>query len=486
MRREKNKIFTAAISVILCISLAFGGMVSASAAINIGDIIGGITGGGSINISQLFTEWLKDEINKESLIDKFVENIKNQFTGEGSDDAVVEDPEEGEGVVLDKGEAGNVAELFNLTVNELKKGSPGFVKTENATMDAKIAVDLAAGLGAVNGIVASLISNKDLAAGVIDGINKDTQVTTKYPVGNDVKNNIPVTGKDYVACLTADDIKDYTITIYKSGAYRIHIDLVDVEGASSQSGLAHVFDTTDKANATINLLGGSVNIGVKFKYVNNYVECQVNRDGQLTSYTMNTGVTFAFQQEDGSYSSEMPYIGIDFEEEGVIYNITTDFSNIDYSLRKMGDANQDGKITSADARLVLRMASRLDPVSDSDKPYCDVTTDGKITASDARLILRTSSKLDTLPTTSEALGIDEYEKSEATQKHIDDLLVLMMAYQAAKDEEEQQQLQDEYENKYDGESTTEAEEETTLEINTPAGTVDDVLDFIGGIIGGRK
>ena len=55
-----------------------------------------------------------------------------------------------------------------------------------------------------------------------------------------------------------------------------------------------------------------------------------------------------------------------------------------------GDADGDGKITAADARLALRQSVGLEkfaPVSDSFLA-CDVDFDGKVTAADARLILR--------------------------------------------------------------------------------------------------
>ena len=71
--------------------------------------------------------------------------------------------------------------------------------------------------------------------------------------------------------------------------------------------------------------------------------------------------------------------------------------------------------------------------------------------------------------------------SDATQAHVDDLLVLMMAYEAAADAAEKEALQDSYNDKYNGTTT---EEPTTGELNSIGNKVEDVLDFIGGIIGG--
>lgn len=470
------------VSLIVCVSLVLCSVSAFAAANDTANIISAITGqGGSVNLSQYFSDWLKNEIDNqdESIIDKFVTNIKNQWNGVEPDDS--QDNTQDVSVSFSEGEKENIAELFNITVNELKKGQPAFTKTVTATMDQKAASSLQGGLGPVTGLVESLIGTKDIFAGVIDGVNQDSQVRTRYPAGNDVKNNIPVSGKDYTACLTADDIKDYTVTIYRSGAYTMHIDLLDVEGSAADSGLSHVFDTTDKAYATIELGTTSLNLSVMLKYVNNYVECEVNRDGQITSYTMGMGITFLFQQDDGSYSTVIPYMGIDAEEEGIIYEVTTEFSGIDFSLRQLGDANNDGKINSSDARFVLRIASSLDECADADFNYCDVTLDKKVTAADAREILRASAGLTKLKTSQEAFGFTEYEKDEATQRHIDDLLVLIMAYQTAKDEEEQRQLQAAYESKYNTDNT--AEEETTQKITTTGDKVNEVINGIGTIIG---
>lgn len=63
---------------------------------------------------------------------------------------------------------------------------------------------------------------------------------------------------------------------------------------------------------------------------------------------------------------------------------------------RLGDLNRDDKVTAADARLALRIAAKLDPITDSKLfVITDVNFDGKITAADARLILRVAGKLDT-------------------------------------------------------------------------------------------
>ena len=59
-----------------------------------------------------------------------------------------------------------------------------------------------------------------------------------------------------------------------------------------------------------------------------------------------------------------------------------------------GDVNGDGKLTAMDARLVLRIAARLDTPDEIQTIAADFDSSGKITASDARLVLRKAAKLD--------------------------------------------------------------------------------------------
>ncbi len=64
------------------------------------------------------------------------------------------------------------------------------------------------------------------------------------------------------------------------------------------------------------------------------------------------------------------------------------------STRPYGDVNSDGKITSADARLILRYSVELEDISVDALPYANLNADDKISAQDARLALRTSVELE--------------------------------------------------------------------------------------------
>ncbi len=56
-------------------------------------------------------------------------------------------------------------------------------------------------------------------------------------------------------------------------------------------------------------------------------------------------------------------------------------------IRKKGDVDGDGKKTAADARKALRVAAKLETLTDEQKKAADMNNDGDITAADAQKIL---------------------------------------------------------------------------------------------------
>ncbi len=73
-------------------------------------------------------------------------------------------------------------------------------------------------------------------------------------------------------------------------------------------------------------------------------------------------------------------------------DINDPFMLDDEEYRK-GDVNGDDKVTAADARIVLRIAAKLETPSVSVYLLADFNGDGNITANDARSILRKAAKL---------------------------------------------------------------------------------------------
>ena len=66
-----------------------------------------------------------------------------------------------------------------------------------------------------------------------------------------------------------------------------------------------------------------------------------------------------------------------------------------YTVIILGDVNSDGKVNAADARLVLRVASRIETGSGLFEIAADCDGKEKISASDARIVLRVASRLQT-------------------------------------------------------------------------------------------
>ena len=60
-----------------------------------------------------------------------------------------------------------------------------------------------------------------------------------------------------------------------------------------------------------------------------------------------------------------------------------------------GDVNNDGKVTSADARKILRVSAKLDTLSGQAAINADIDGDGDTDAADARAALRKASGVDT-------------------------------------------------------------------------------------------
>ncbi|MBQ7961909.1 MAG: trypsin-like peptidase domain-containing protein [Clostridia bacterium] len=59
-----------------------------------------------------------------------------------------------------------------------------------------------------------------------------------------------------------------------------------------------------------------------------------------------------------------------------------------------GDVDGSGKVTASDARIILRVAAKMDTISDDKVIFADANRDGKITAADARTVLRMAAKLE--------------------------------------------------------------------------------------------
>ena len=90
--------------------------------------------------------------------------------------------------------------------------------------------------------------------------------------------------------------------------------------------------------------------------------------------------------ESGTYRATLEiYVGGDILKKYTEFKYDTD--------RLKGDMDANGRITAADARLVLRFAAKLQKYTQAQAKISDMNDDGRITSADARLILRISAQL---------------------------------------------------------------------------------------------
>ena len=79
----------------------------------------------------------------------------------------------------------------------------------------------------------------------------------------------------------------------------------------------------------------------------------------------------------------------------ITYCCQVEIKDIDFTPRKFGDIDDDGKVTTEDARTALRHALGMELIKVSDgQVYADVDFDGDINTEDARLILRMALGMD--------------------------------------------------------------------------------------------
>ncbi len=75
----------------------------------------------------------------------------------------------------------------------------------------------------------------------------------------------------------------------------------------------------------------------------------------------------------------------------------------------LGDADGNGKVNAADARIILRHSANLGKVADEFAHLADINSDEKITAADARIALRMSASLEELFKFGEEYHLHDYE-----------------------------------------------------------------------------
>ena len=85
-------------------------------------------------------------------------------------------------------------------------------------------------------------------------------------------------------------------------------------------------------------------------------------------------------------------IPVAFAEEA----LTDSSDTVSFDESRMGDTDGDGRVTSADARLVLRCSVALEEAEEDFLPYGDFDKDGILSSEDARITLRVAVALDSV------------------------------------------------------------------------------------------
>jgi hypothetical protein len=119
----------------------------------------------------------------------------------------------------------------------------------------------------------------------------------------------------------------------------------------------------------------------------------VNQDGAVTLTDTRGILRAALNIEHLKAAAQTPSQSIAYTQSGkdVIVTITTNGMAAAYLL---GDIDNDGKVTAADARTALRASAKLEQLEAWQEILADVNRDESITAADARKILRVSARLE--------------------------------------------------------------------------------------------
>ena len=381
-----------------------------------------------INLSGLLAEFIEEQVNDESLIDRIINNIKY---------GVTEDEEDEESVEVDSVKLSYALELFNLTVNRIKTEQPGFMLYTTYGLDTDYMTDNdlnSTAYAALSGLITAMFSGNELATEILSSILSSSTYTetTRYYSGDDLTDEVGIIGTEYMSTLTEDQAYNYGLTVYNSGAYAVYIELPEVTGSAEGTGYASLYDLPTTSNFSVTILGTTFEIPLVIKYITGYAYVVVNRYSEITSYSVHIEVTAEWDVDESNTYLYAIVSAMDIEEEGLILIIDQTYSAFNWDTRPLGDVDNDGDLELSDARKILRYVLELDTYDEDDFDYLDVDLDGVLTMSDARLALRGATGLEELPDAAEVLGID-YTSRDETLAAIDELLVEILELEAESD-----------------------------------------------------
>ncbi|MCD7774459.1 MAG: hypothetical protein LUH40_02605 [Clostridiales bacterium] len=240
---------------------------------------------------------------------------------------------------------------------------------------------------------------------------------------------------DYVTEQGVLEASDCTIELVPSynsitNVFELQVYLVDAEGAYSGNFIikydSDMLTYTDVDTEWIE--DGYIVAGRPTGY-DGTLTCGFSVDGTITSSDCDENgklllATFKFDVSRTDVSATEITAGASHlyedNQETYVTPISLDISEDFFYM--LGDADNNRYITAQDARIILRIAARLESVTDEAMfTRCDVDLDGKITAKDARLVLRVAAKLITSYDEDESSGtvIDEDMSVEYESETLD-------------------------------------------------------------------
>ncbi len=223
--------------------------------------------------------------------------------------------------------------------------------------------------------------------------------TSRHERGLDSTYSVSVAGKPYVSMLEAKDVyNENPVTKSRySDSYDFKIYLQDAINPGPESAQAKVFDLFSdvKLYQTLSSLMPEIDQNLlKLRYVDCYIQGTVDKEGNLTRYLTHYKVILQVDTSEFDYDLSQYMEAINNKE---LYESEEIYYNFDWSKRAFGDINDDNRVTTSDARALLRIASKLDPVTETSVPFGDMNFDGKITTTDARILLRSVAGLQDIP-----------------------------------------------------------------------------------------
>lgn len=191
---------------------------------------------------------------------------------------------------------------------------------------------------------------------------------------------------------------DFTYRPAESGTYKVSVSVED-ERSQAASFMSEEITVTEPFAVS------SVGFSRDFAVIGESVECIAEIKGGSGSYSCVFNIELDGETILTSEPVRSGYFIFTPEKAGT-YVLTVTATDDDSSVSSLsggelivaedypeGDANADGKITAADARIALRCSAKLMDATAHINKIADINADGFITASDARAILRISASL---------------------------------------------------------------------------------------------